>query len=1039
MSLKTKTMRERLLASTVIVGALALATAGHAAAQATSASSTQGPVSTTQDSSAAPGTADAQSASPLSGTNGVSAGGSPTSVQEVVVTGSLFRRKLSDTDAPLTVLSSQDLNQRGITTVTNAIAQIADNGSSGLPNSFTAQGAFAAGASAVSLRGLTSAATLVVIDGLRTAYYPLADDATRNFVDLNTIPDIIVDRIETLKDGASSTYGADAVAGVVNVVTKKTYEGLTARAEGGWSEAGGGSTNNFQVLAGHGNLARDGYNIYIGAEYEHDADLYNNQRGYPFNTNNQGRNCGIANGDGVTPAGLYAAGTQVCAQSTVVNGLQFNGGLQTVSGTTVPIFRAVSNITGQPTGNYTLFPGTGCGNLTTTTYTAANLAAYGPTGVSPGTTLCQQDLLNQYGEILPDDRRLSISLRGTKQLGEHAQAYLTANFYQNTVLERGDPSTIRTQTTPGQLGQSYSTATSPGLTLPAVLPNGQLNPQDPFAALGEASTIRYRFGDIPEYGRQYDRTYRIATGVNGDFDLYGNWRYSVEATGTENYLNNTAGGDLYVANLLSAVANGTYNFLNPSANTQAIRNFVAPTSVQHNESKLYQLQGTLSRDLYQLPGGPLTLGLVGSVRYESIYNPSANPDVAGQPTDKYFTINPFGTIGSRYTEGVAFEVDAPIVKMLDVDVSGRYDTYSTGQSNFSPKIGGKFTPIKYVTFRSTYSQGFRIPNFAESNSLPSTGFVNPTAPQAFLNAHGNDGYGVGYSLGETTEGTQGLKPEKSENFTVGLVVDPIRELSFSMDFYRIKIRDVIQGNTSNLSNAIDAYYAGTPVPPGYTLIPSQIVDPNFPNAQPTLGFIEYGFVNEGVETTSGYDFGATANFRLPYGVHYTSSLDLNYVLELNLITPNGTQHYAGSLGPYNNVAAGGTPKVKGNWQNTLAYGPASLTMTAYFVDGYQEEAEDIGGVIGDCTGSTENTGVPNPYIDGTTPIQCKAKPFWDIDLHASYDVFKYLQLYVDVQNLFNKPAPYDPSAEYGATQYNSTFNNQGIIGRFFKVGMRATF
>jgi iron complex outermembrane receptor protein len=1024
-----KNSRQRLLASTFIIGAaLALGSAGVASAQA--------PVSTSGGTGVAP-SAPSDAQAPLAPETQQPQASN--TVSEVVVTGSFLHHSLAQTDAPITVLSANELADRGITTAATAIQSLADNGSSALTTSFTAQGAFAAGASAASLRGLTSAATLVLIDGMRTADYPLADDGVRNFVDLNTIPDVIIDRIETLKDGASSAYGADAVAGVVNVITKKTYEGMTARAEGGFSQHGGAGSNNFQGLIGHGNLGQDGYNVYLGVEYEHDDSLHYNQRGYPFNTADQSRNCGIANGLGVTASGLYAAGSTVCGTNGIQNGLQYNGGFEGVGATTVPVFRAVSTVTGQPIGNYTLAPGATCGSLKSITVTPAEAAVYGATGIGVPTNLCQQDLTNQYRELAPDDKRFSLSLRGTKTLGEHAQAYFTANYYENTVTSTESPSTIRTQTTPGQLGETYSTATTPGLTLPALLPNGTLNPNDPFAALGEAATIRYRFGDIPAYDRQYDQTYRIAMGVVGDFNLFGNWHYNVDLTGTENYLANTQAGDIYVANLLTAVNNGTYNFINPSSNSTAIRNFVAPTNVQNDESKLYQLQGILSRDLYQLPGGPLSLALIGSVRYESIYNPSANPDVAGQPTDKYFTINPFGVIGSRDVEAAAFEVDAPIVKQFDVDVSGRYDNYSSGQSNFSPKIGAKFTPIQYITLRSTYSQGFRIPSFAESNSLPSTGYVTETAPTSFLAAHGNDGYGVNYSLGETTEGTAGLKPEKSENFTVGLVFDPIRQLSFSMDFYRIKIRNIIQGNTANLSAAIDDYYAGTPLPTGYTAIASGVTDPNHPTAQPTLGFIEYGFVNEGVETTSGYDFGATANFTLPYGIKWTSAFDANYVLELNLITAGGTQHYAGSLGPDNNVDAGGTPKFKANWQNTLSYGPATVSLTAYFVDGYQEEAEDIGGTVGDCLDSTLNSGTPTPYIDGTTPIQCKAKPFWDFDLHTSYDVRKQFQVYMDVQNLFDKQAPYDPSAGYGSTQFNSTFNEAGIVGRYFKFGIRATF
>ncbi len=1023
----------------MIIGAVTLIGASQALAQATAT---------------APA---ADNGSPTTGQGQVQAGIAPaptpdassnaTTVQEVVVTGSLIRRNaLSATNVPVTTQSSQELDERGITTITNAVQSIADNGSSSLPASFTANGAFAAGAANVSLRGLTSSRTLVLIDSLRTADYPLSDDGIRNFVDLNSIPDIIVDRIETLKDGGSATYGSDAIAGVVNIITKKTFEGVNARAEGGYTEGGGASTNNFNVIAGYGNLARDGFNVYVAAEYEHDDDLYFNQRPFPFNSSNLSSICGVANGAGSIGANAVPAGAQVCGPNGVTNGLQFNGGFEGVGSTTVPTFRAVAG--GAPVGNYTLYPGTGCGSLTSVTVTPAQANIFGATGIGVPTTLCQQDLKNQYAEAFPDDHRFSLSVRGTKELGEHAEAYFTANYYDNTVFSRASPSSIRSQTTPGQLGESYATNGSPGITLPATLSNGTLNPNDPFAALGEPASIRYLFGDIPNYSRQYDQDYRIAFGAKGDFDLYGNWKWGLDFTGTENYLANDQGGDIYVANLLTAVANGSYNFLNPSANSAAVRNSIAPLDVTNSESKLYQVQGTLSRALFQLPGGPLTVVALGQVRYESIFSPSANPDIANEPTDKYFNINPFGVIGSRNVTAVAFEVDAPIVKQLDLDVSGRYDHYSTGQENFSPKIDGHFTPIKYITFRSSYGLGFRAPSFAESNSLPSTGFVTSTAPLSFQALHGNDGYGQGYSLGETTQGTQGLKPEKSYNFSAGVVLDPIRELSFSMDFYRVKVRDLIQPNTSNQGLAVADYYAGLPLPTGYTAIPSALVDPNHPTEQATLGFLQYGFANEGVETSTGYDFGATANFRLPYGIRYTSAFDGNYVLALNLITPNGTQHYAGTLGPYNNVAAGGTPKFKATWQNTLSYGPVSTTLTANFVDGYDEEAEDVGGTAGDCAGSTLNSGVPLPYLDGATPLQCKAKPFWDFDLHTSYDVRKFslpyvgaadFQVYLDVLDLFGKPAPFDDNAEYNITLYNSTFDNQGFLGRTFKVGIRANF
>ena len=138
----------------------------------------------------------------------------------IVVTGSLIRRTDTETPSPVTVLSAETLEQRGLNTVTEALQRLSAGNAGTITQGWNASANFAAGASAISLRGLTVQATLTIFDGLRMAPYPLADDGQRNFVDMNTIPNAIIERIDVLKDGASSTYGADAVAGVINVITR---------------------------------------------------------------------------------------------------------------------------------------------------------------------------------------------------------------------------------------------------------------------------------------------------------------------------------------------------------------------------------------------------------------------------------------------------------------------------------------------------------------------------------------------------------------------------------------------------------------------------------------------------------------------------------------------------------------------------------------------------------------------------------------------------------------------------------------------------
>ena len=140
--------------------------------------------------------------------------------EPIVVTGSILRRTNTEAPSPVTVLSAETLEERGINTVADAVQRLSANGAGTITQGWNTGFNFASGANAPALRGLTVQSTLSISDGLRMAPYPLADDGQRNFVDLNTIPNAVVERIEVLRDGASSTYGADAIAGVINIIPK---------------------------------------------------------------------------------------------------------------------------------------------------------------------------------------------------------------------------------------------------------------------------------------------------------------------------------------------------------------------------------------------------------------------------------------------------------------------------------------------------------------------------------------------------------------------------------------------------------------------------------------------------------------------------------------------------------------------------------------------------------------------------------------------------------------------------------------------------
>src|SRR5947209_7969149 len=276
-------------------GLTALAIAGLSAtpafAQVTPAPSGQ-PISTSPNNTTtqSPSSPELQTGpQPRGGANGRMTTTDQKGEQAIVITGTVSRQ--TQTASPVTVVSASNLQDRGITSVADAVQTLSANNAGTDPTSWSAFG-FATGASAPSLRGFNDAYTITLFDGLRSAYYPLADDGYRNFVDINTIPESIVDRIEVLQDGASANYGADAVAGVVNVIIKKEIRGIHGNASYGFSQKGDAKEKRFDLTLGYGSLADQGFNVYINGEYQKNDPLFLNQRGYPFNTADRSGICG---------------------------------------------------------------------------------------------------------------------------------------------------------------------------------------------------------------------------------------------------------------------------------------------------------------------------------------------------------------------------------------------------------------------------------------------------------------------------------------------------------------------------------------------------------------------------------------------------------------------------------------------------------------------------------------------------------------------------------------------------------------------------
>jgi iron complex outermembrane receptor protein len=568
-----------------------------------------------------------------------------------------------------------------------------------------------------------------------------------------------------------------------------------------------------------------------------------------------------------------------------------------------------------------------------------------------------------------------------------------------------------------------------------------LNPQNPYAAQGLTAHILLR----SPYGRNVEtnsRATRAVVGIDGSFAE--DWRYSANFTTSENGLQRTEGNYLIPQRIMDVAARGTFNFMDPEATPKDVWDYISPRASRYSPSRLWQVQGTIAKDLFELSGGNMQAAVGVSYREESIDAPSGNPANDTAPYTRYYSINAVGAEGSRDVKSAFFELSAPVFKQLELMASGRFDKYSTGQDNFSPKFGFKVTPIEQIAIRGTYSKGFRIPSFNESFGLPTTGYVtrtvNCTTFAAYCAAHGGNAYATQpYAVGLTQTGNPELDPEKSTSYTFGLVLEPVSNLSFTLDYWNIEVKDLIVGVTDT-SVAEQQYYANNGVVnvPGMNVIPG-VPDPAFPNALPALGFIETSFTNQDKQEVSGVDFGA--NFTLPLGdaLTWRTSLDASYLLKYELTTDAGdVLEYDGTLSPCNITSCSGAPKLRGSWQNTLEFGQTSVSLTGYYTSGYDTASIDFGGVEGDCINNALNHISTVPYVDGT-PVVCDAKAQLNADFTVRHKFSDKYTVYLDILNVFDIKPEFEPSAAYSLFQFNPAWAGPNALGRYFRLGAKLDF
>ena len=913
---------------------------------------------------------------------------SSTALQKITVTGSAIPRSSVVIASPVEVITAKQIKAQGFTTISQVLRHLSGNNSGTIPNSFTA--GFAAGASGVALHALKVSGTLVLIDGHRAAPYALDDDGVRSFVDLNSIPLNAVKQIQVLSDSASSLYGSSAIAGVVNIILYPTYRGTRITAEGGWAEHGGGELTRIDVISGTGSLRRQGYNAYLDLEYQNNQAIFSNERPFPFDTanlssigglNNQGGNPALDSGS------IYGS----VAPATVTGGNLLTG--SQIPGTLFQPLRACG-----PGSTQVTTPGVG--------------------------TYCSQNLVSQYGVIQPQQTRLALDGRVTFKLRGTNRVYLNALYSQVRTTFSGAPSQI----------QNFTPLNTASLALPPTLANGQLNPNDPYASQGKYALINYAFGDIPAFSTYVNHNLRI--GINAKGQLSTNWQYHVYGVINHTWLMEDLGGFINSNQLLQDVQTGAYSFVNPASNSAQVLQALAP---------LDQVQGTTDMDVLgaqvdgfpsflRLPGGRAGVAVGVQWRYDAQNTPSFNP------TNNYQGLGNAHYVGFHNVAAYYAQLNLPLLRSrtfgrLNADISGREDDFSDFGHAFTHKFGIIYRPIRQVALRGTYATAFRAPSFAENGSSSSSGFVTYTLPPAYVAAHNNDGYVQPYALELNAIGNPNVQPERARSYSYGIVISPVHNFSVSVDYYNILLQGVI--SEEDPSVALNDYFAGTPIPPGYSLV-TDTPDPNFPNLPPKPVAVSAPYVNQGEVRTGGIDFGAhfyhafSSGFGLSSVIHVTRLTSF----EESLSEGGPLVNMVGTQGPYILSSGAGTPRTRGNWATTLSYGPGSVTVSVYYVSGLYMSVPDL---TGPGTSQTcFSTATPS---GANLPADCRMPSFTYINLNARYrldSVLHGLTVFGGIDNLTDRLPSFDP-IDYAATNYNPTYNEAGIIGRFFKLGFSYRF
>jgi len=689
-------------------------------------------------------------------------------------------------------------------------------------------GSFSGGGTYANLRDLGISRTLVLLDGQRLA--PNAN--TGNAVDLSDIPFSAIDNVEVLREGASALYGSDAIAGVINFKTKRNYHGAEIQGNLDHPQKEGGSSGQVDFSLGHGDVASDGYNFMITGSYHKQNELQGQARGFSAAGYDPARGVFNTNNPGTWP------GTLVDSSGNFWQ----------------PDFPAC------PGNPYLVVDPANLGNTCAYRYSVAT-------------------------DLLPQSKEYSGLVSITKALPANNTLQLQYFYTRSELTAWSGPVFYALQidpTNPFIPPASRLTCQFP--------PCGPLNvtgfngvdpvtgkpiPSPMFAIWSDPLNNRYTGNKNIE-----QRVLLTFSGTNGGWDYTAVANYSKN----KNDDNNISGfpdetvlapvGAILPTPGHPGVPGVLSNLINPfgpqSAAGQALINqaYISGTYVT-GEDKRWSVDGHASHPLGDAfgAGTPATVALGATLAGEHF---ETTTPFYNDQTSAATGLSDSSVSKGRTTQALFLEVDVPIAKSFDLDVSDREDRYSDFGRTNNAKLSLRYEPIpQRLTFRGTASTGFRaptlnelyIPNSIAASSSGTMGQGNPdcgptgtgpgTAPFTTLTCN-TQGLGI-------TGGNSHLTPETSQNFDLGVIVSPVTDLGITLDYYRILLKNAvgtipasaIYGNPSAFTSDI---VLATQGPHAGGLTPSvDSATECIPFSLPTCGYLVLTNQNTGRITTSGVD------------------------------------------------------------------------------------------------------------------------------------------------------------------------------------------